>query len=330
MDGLSAEGSGDTGGADRALGTSEAAVAAVTTAADDSAHALFPHQVRLFWAAYRMLGSASEADGTVRHALTRTADADGGDELSRLVREVFGAIRTVPEQSVRHRREAHAGSWLPEPVLTGGDALGVPGALEIAESRESVSMARLVVLERLPPAERAAYVLREAFGYGSADTAAVLGLPEAQCRALRRRAQQRVRESATGGDVSRTQRRQFAEELLRVASHADQEGLTELLAEDVVAWSDGGGVPGAARRPALGAAKVGRFLAGLISQAPTGTRGRVVEINGDAAVLATARDVVVAVVAPEFGPQGLVGIRTVADPGRLVFLNRQWAERARG
>ncbi|MFF7155261.1 sigma factor-like helix-turn-helix DNA-binding protein [Streptomyces sp. NPDC008139] len=274
-----------------------------------------------------MLGSACAADEAVRHALTRTADTGAGDVLPELVREVFGAIRAVPEQAARHRREAHAGSWLPEPVLTEGGALGALGALEAVESRESVSMARLVALERLSSAERAAYVLRETFGYGSAETAVVLGLPEVQCRALRRRARQRVRESATGVDLPWPQRRQLAEDLMRAASHANQQALAELLADDVVAWSDGGGVPGTARRPALGAAKVARFLAGLISQAPAGTRGRIVEINGDAAVLATTGDVVVAVVAPEFGPQGLVGIRTVADPGRLLFLNRQWARR---
>ncbi|MEW2520969.1 sigma factor-like helix-turn-helix DNA-binding protein [Actinacidiphila alni] len=269
-----------------------------------------------------MFGSACEADRAVRDALTRTADAGGADALHSLIREIFGRALSVPEQAVRHRRETPSGPWLPEPVLTGGGALG---ELTTAGSRESVSMARLVALERLTPAERAAFVLTECFGYGSAEIAAVLGLSETQCRTLRRRARQRVPASAPGVEPPAPQRWRWAEDLLRAAARADQAALTELLADDVVAWSDGGGVPGTVRRPVLGAAKVGRVLARLITGVPPGTRGRIAEINGDAALLATAGDTVVGVVAPEFGPLGLVGIRTVADPGRLVFVNRQWS-----
>lgn len=99
----------------------------------EGAHEVFPHQVRLFGAAYRMYGSACEADEAVRHVLTRVAHTGEGDALPLLFRELFGRARTVPEQAVRHRREAHAGSWLPEPVLTDGGALG---DLDTAESRE--------------------------------------------------------------------------------------------------------------------------------------------------------------------------------------------------
>jgi hypothetical protein len=217
---------------------------------------------------------------------------------------------------------------LPEPVLTDS---GVLGPLETAEARESVSMARLVVLERLIPAERAAFVLREMFGYGPAESAAVLGVPEARGRVMQRRARRRVRESG-GARPEETwqERRLLVDELLRATADADEDALAELLSEDVVAWSDGAGQDGTARRPVLGAVKVGRFLAGLLAKAPEGTYGTVAEINGDAAVVALAAGEVVGVLAPEFSPQGLVGIRTVADPLRLVFLNRQWAERERG
>lgn len=289
--------------------------------------------MRLFGTAYRMLGSACEAEEIVGAQVARLAAGDlGGKEGAEgdfgalLVREVLGEVVRRAEAALRGRREAHAVAWLPEPVLTGG---GVLGSLETPEARESVSMARLVVLERLPPAERAAYVLREQFGYGPADASVLLGLPEERCRSLLRRARQRVRESESVGrtETGCEQRRLAVEELLRAVLDEERAAVEVLLADDVVAWSDGGWEPGAVRRPILGAAKVGRFLTGLRARAPEDTNGTVVEVNGDAAVVGTARDEVVGVLVPEFGERGIVGIRTVADPARLAYLTRQWAAR---
>ncbi|HEY3477593.1 MAG TPA: sigma factor-like helix-turn-helix DNA-binding protein, partial [Streptomyces sp.] len=232
------------------------------------------HEVRLFGAAYRMLGSACEADELVGAALGRVARtaysrASAADRDAALVADVVGAALAALEPS-RQRRDTHTGSWMPEPVLTG---TGVLGPLETAEARESVSMARLVVLERLTPAERAAYVLREMFGYGTAESAAVLGVSEVRGRAMHRRARRRVRESAgpRGEETTVQERWALAEELLRATTEADEDALAELLHEDVVSWSDGGGQEGMARRPVLGAVKVGRFLAGLLAKAPEGT-----------------------------------------------------------
>lgn len=291
-------------------------------------------RVRLFGAAYRMLGSACEAEAIVA---PRAAPGDrcgkdgGGGEAdgpsdARLVRAVVGEAMRRAETATRGRREGHAVAWLPEPVLTGAGALG---RMDTPQARESVSMARLVVLERLSPGERAAFVLREQFGYGPADASVVLGLPEGRCQSLLRRSRRRVRESETptrteaGGE----QRRQAVEELLRAILDEDRAAVEELLADEVVAWSDGGWEPGAVRRPVLGAVKVGRFLTGLRARAPEGITGTVVEVNADAAVVGTARGEVVGVLAPEFGERGMVGIRTVANPARLAYLTRQWAAR---
>lgn len=288
--------------------------------------------IRLFGAAYRMCGSACDAQQAVAEVLGSSsvaAGADpgaGGSAYGRLVRQVFGELLRR-EDPVRPRREGHqhAGTWLPEPVLTAG---GVLGPLDTAERRESVSMARLVLLERLTPQERAAYVLREVFAYVPADAGAVLGVPEARCGALIRRARQRIRAAEGPGRTSEgeAQRWSTAEELFRAIRDDDRAGVEELLADDVVAWSDGGSEPGVVRRPVLGVAKVGRFLAGARAQIPQHARGQVVEVNGDAAVIATVGAEVIGVLAPEFGPQGLVGIRAVADPGRLVFLRGQWGD----
>jgi hypothetical protein len=302
--------------------------------AGDGDDGLAAHRVRLFAAVYRMLGSARAAAQMVADAFdgpappVRPGSGAAGDPDARLVREVFGAAlrRAEAEAGVRGRRDGPGGPWLPEPVLTGG---GVLGPLDSPPARASVSLPRLVLLERLVPAERAAYLLREVFGYGPAQVGAVLGLPEARCAALWRRARQRIRENEgvvrADSEQSGTQRRLTAQELLRALAERDRPALEELLADDVVAWSDGRGEPGAVRRPVLGAAKVGRFLAGLVDRGPEDTQGRVAEVNGEPAVVASAGGGVVGVVVPEFGRRGLVGIRVVADPVRLEYFNRQWA-----
>jgi RNA polymerase sigma-70 factor (ECF subfamily) len=306
------------------------AVAGGGEAAPTRAGGLVVHREPLFAAAYRMLGSACGAQDAVRDAFAgsaRPGPGAAGDPFAWLVREVFGAALRQGG-TARGRREGHPGPWLPEPVLTEDGALG---PLETAEGRESVSLPRLVLLERLSPAERAAYVLREAFGYGPARTASVLGLTETRCRELQRRALQRVWEVEAAPrteEKSGPQRRLVAEQLLRAVAGADQPALEELLADDVVAWSDGGGRQGVVRRPVLGATKVGRFLAGLSAKIAEGTRGCVAEVNGEAAVVAASGERVVGVLVPEFGAQGLVGIRIVADPARLVFISGQWAARA--
>lgn len=320
MDSLRDEGAGTipeqpSGGAARASGLPEA------------------ERVRLFAAAYRMLGSATAAEKVVRDVLAGgtapdaapAQPAEGIAVPSRdlLVRDVFAAVLHRADVA-RPRREAHPGPWLPEPLLTAGGALGPLGTPAL---RAAVSMPRLVLLERMPPAERACSVLHELYGYGPAESAVVLDLDEARCAALAHRARQRLREDegAERTAADEEARRPAVRELLRAATDADQEALEALLAEDVVAWSDGGG-SGVPRRPVLGVTKVARFLAGLLGKAPSGTRGNLAEVNGDAALVATAAAGVVGALVPEFGPQGLVvGVRTISDPVRLVYLARQWA-----
>lgn len=149
------------------------------------------HRTRLFGLAYRLLGSADEAEDAVQDAYLRFTDADRteiehpGAWLAKVVTNLCLTRLT----SARARRERYVGTWLPEPVLT---ADGTLGPLESAQQRDEVSLAMLVLLERLTPAERAVYVLREAFGYGHREIAGVLDLSEANCRQLYRRAAGRV------------------------------------------------------------------------------------------------------------------------------------------
>ncbi|MDF3292344.1 RNA polymerase sigma-70 factor [Streptomyces silvisoli] len=281
---------------------------------------------RLFAVAYRMLGSAAEAEDVVQEAYLRWQRADRGQVAvpgAWLARTVVNLCLNVLD-SARLRRERYVGPWLPEPVLTADGALG---PLESAERRESVSFALLVLLERLTPAERAVFVLREAFGYPHAQIAEVLELSEDNSRQLLRRARSRVGEPQARFEATWEQRRRMVEEFLRAAGDGDVAGLEELLTQDVVAWADGGGRVSAARRPVLGPSKVARLVAGLVLKAPPGLRVEIVEVNGEPAMVALLRSRVLGVLVPEFAHQGIVGLRNVLNPRKLEFFGRQWSGR---
>jgi RNA polymerase sigma factor (sigma-70 family) len=298
---------------------------------------------RLFGLAYRLLGSAADAEDIVQDAFLRW-EAAGQQEIGNpaawLTRAVTNLCLTELA-SARQRRERYAGTWLPEPVLTGGGDLG---PLETAEQRESVSMALLLILENLTPPERAVFVLHEAFGYRYAEIGAILGRSEAACRQLAHRAAGRVREARHAARVSARaaapgtaeSARPLIERFLAAAGAGDVAGLEELLAEDVVSWSDGGGKFPAGMRPVYGHAKVIRLLASLgpalLGGAPATGAARAyagvreagieftrAEVNGAPAMLAWSGGRLFAVVIPEFGPAGITALYSVVNPGKLAF-----------
>uniref|UniRef100_A0AAU2JLI4 RNA polymerase sigma-70 factor n=1 Tax=Streptomyces sp. NBC_00049 TaxID=2903617 RepID=A0AAU2JLI4_9ACTN len=281
------------------------------------------HRPRMFGIAYRMLGSAAEAEDTVQDAYLRWVGADRGgiENPGAWLAKVVTNLCLNHLTSARARREQYVGPWLPEPVLTGGGALG---PLETAEQRESVSTALLVLLEQLTPVERAVYVLREAFAYGHREIAGLLDLTEANCRQLYRRAAARVaadRPAAAGPrfepDPARWQG--LVETFLTAAQSGDLSRLEGLLTADVRYVSDGGGVVGAAVRPILGRDKVARFAMGALRKYVAGLPVSVVEVNGAPALLFGE----VAILSVEL-ENGLVsGISTVVNPEKLAFLRRQ-------
>ncbi|MFC3963317.1 RNA polymerase sigma-70 factor [Nocardia jiangsuensis] len=275
---------------------------------------------RLFALAYRMLGSASEAEDAVQETYLRwaAAETDG-------IRSAEAWLTTVTVNlcrswlvSARARRESYVGPWLPEPVPTPDTDLG---PLETAQQRELVSLALLAALERLNPVERAVFVLREAFGYPHREIAAMLELSEANSQQIHSRASVRVREGRGRFEVSVERARELLERFLAAAGEGDVAGLRALLAADVVATSDGGGVVSAARRPVTGVDKVSAFLLGLLRRAPAGFTLEAAEVNGSAGLLARVDGAVYVVVAPEFGefPDGprLVSLSFVLNPAKL-------------
>ncbi|WP_098241250.1 RNA polymerase sigma-70 factor [Streptomyces formicae] len=290
-----------------------------------SAEEFASHRPRVFGLAYRMLGSAQEAEDTVQDAYLRWRGARRAD----IERPAAWLAKTVTHlclnrlTSARARREEYVGTWLPEPVITSGGALG---PLESAEQRDAVSMALLVVLERLTPTERAVYVLREAFAYGHREIAGVLDTSEANSRQLYRRAARAVAAGRTRFEPEPRPHRELVEAFLAAARDGDVAGLEKLLAADVTWWGDGGGKVTAARRPVLGREKVVRFLVGGMRTFGAAMDFSYAEVNGAPAVLARVEGTLVGTASFELSGDGaVIGVRAVVNPDKLAYAERQVA-----
>ncbi|MGW1562196.1 RNA polymerase sigma-70 factor [Streptomyces sp. NPDC002144] len=281
-----------------------------------------PHRPRLFGLAYRMLGSADEAEDVVQDAYLRFSGADraGIDHPAAWLAKVVANLCLTRLTSARARRERYVGTWLPEPVITSDGTLG---PLESAEQRDAVSLAMLVLLERLTPNERAVYVLREAFGYGHREIAGVLDLTEANCRQLYRRAVRRVEEDRSRFEPVPGRRAELVSSFLAAARDGDLAGLEKVLAADVIWSSDGGGKVSAARRPVEGREKVARLAVGGAERFAAGLEFTPTEINGEYGLAAWAGDTLAGVVAFEVRDGLIAHLRIVLNPEKLAFVRRQ-------
>jgi len=284
---------------------------------------------RLFGLAYRLLGSAADAEDVVQEAYLRWSN-----------RARMAAGPAVPEAwlttvvtnlclnllgSARSRRERYVGPWLPEPVATADGALG---PLETVEQRDSVSLGLLVLAERLTPRERAVFVLREAFEYPYREIGLVLEVDEAHARQLHRRARARLDRPRRGQLVDRDAHALVVRRFLSAAVEGDLAGLEALLAESVVSWADGGGEVGTARRPVEGRDRVLRYWLGLGGHpAARAIRLDVTEVNGAPAAVLSDADGVRAVVAVEVVEDRIVTVRLMASPTKLSYVAGQLAPR---
>ena len=219
--------------------------------------AFVAHRSLLFTVAYEMLGSAADAEDVVQETWLRWVGVDQsevGSPRAYLVRMVTRqALNRL--RSVSRRREEYVGEWLPEPLLTNSD---VAEDLGLAES---VSIAMLTVLETLGPAERAVFVLREVFETPYDEIAEVVGKTPAAVRQIAHRAREHVAARRPRMQVDRAEQLAVVEKFLAAVSTGDVQGLMEVLAPDVVAIADGGGVVPALRKPVTGAAKLAALLA---------------------------------------------------------------------
>jgi RNA polymerase sigma-70 factor (ECF subfamily) len=277
----------------------------------------------LFGLAYRLLGSAADAEDVVQDAFLRWHGADHGAIaapgawLARVVTNL--CLNRLA--SARAQRERYVGPWLPEPVMT---ADGELGPMDTAQQRDSVSMALLALMEKLSPPERAAFVLRESFGYRHREIAEVLGVSEENSRQLCRRARGRIDRSAGSRfEPATVPWQQLVERFLAAAQDGDLPGLEQFLADDVTAWADGGGKVSAARRAVSGRAVVAHYLAGVIRTFGSGIEVMLAEVNGQPGVLGRRGTELVGVLAVEIAGDRIAALRIVANPGKLGFAARQ-------
>ncbi|MER7832679.1 RNA polymerase sigma factor SigJ [Streptomyces sp. NPDC095602] len=286
---------------------------------------------RLAAIAYRLLGSASEADDAVQETYLRWHAADVGriEVPEAWLTKVLTNICLNQLTSARARRETYVGQWLPEPLLTGDPMLG---PADTAEQRESVSYAVLTLLERLSPNERAVYVLREAFDHPHREIAEILDITEAASQQIYHRAKKHVADGKARARIDEAAARRIVEEFLAAATSGRTEPLVRLLTADAVSLGDGGGKVPARATPLEGALAVASFLRGLFkpSKAKRALLGGAPELyattaNGGPAVVAVVDGRVVAVSCLEVGPEGIVAIRNQANPDKLVRATEQWA-----
>jgi RNA polymerase sigma-70 factor, ECF subfamily len=252
-------------------------------APDDRLESFREHRPLLFSIAYRMLGSAAEAEDLLQETYLRWQRAEPAevrspkDYLSTTVTRL--AVDHL--RSARVRREVYVGPWLPEP-LVGVDEHDPIAALDLAES---LSTAFLVLLERLTPTQRGAFLLHEVFGYEYPEVARILGTSEANCRQLVRRAKQLIAHGRPRFELEPSAAGDLAQRFLDACTTGDLDSLLTLLAADAVAWADGGGKFSAARRPVLGAERVARFITGVIRKWHAAGEVRVAPVSGGRGLL---------------------------------------------
>lgn len=274
------------------------------------------HRPLLFSIAYRMLGTVMEAEDAVQECYLRylATDVDAIRSPKAFLSTVITRICLDQLKSARVQREEYVGPWLPEPLLT------TDGPDELLAQHESISLAFLVLLETLSPVERAVFLLREVFDYEYGEIARIVEKSEANCRQLYRRAKQHIQARRPRFDANPNQQQQLLQSFLHALDQGNVDGMTNLLAEDVQLWSDGGGKAAAATRPLAGRDVVVRFLLGLSRQRPDGTRVTVAEINGAPSFLIYVVDDLVAV-GNLVGDVGKIQeVRFVRNPDKLRHL----------
>ncbi|MFF4705226.1 RNA polymerase sigma-70 factor [Streptomyces sp. NPDC001288] len=268
---------------------------------------------RLFGIAYRVLGSAAEAEDVVQETWLRWQNTDRSKviEPAAFLATTTTRLAINVAQSARVRRESYIGPWLPEPVDTRNDPqLG-------AERDEAVEMAVLLLMEKLNPVERAAYVLRQAFDYPYARIADMLETSEANARQLVSRGRRHLA-AERREQVSPEAHRRFLEVLLSAARTGDLKVLEDVLTADVVSYSDGGGIRGASRIPVVGRPHVSRYLVAFAPRFWPDKEIRWVEANGRPAVLVSSGGEAVALLSVDVSVDGIDRLMWVMNPDKLL------------
>ncbi|MFK4087022.1 RNA polymerase sigma factor SigJ [Kribbella sp. NPDC020789] len=285
---------------------------------------------RLGAIAYRLLGSATEAEDAVQEVFLRwqAAERDRIEVPEAWLTKALTNLCLNQLTSARARRETYVGQWLPEPLLAGDPLLG---PLETVEQRDSVSIAVLVLMERLTPNERAVYVLREAFGYSHREIAEILDSTETACQQIFHRAKRHIADGKARTEVDQATARRIVEEFLAAATSGRTEPLVKLLTGDAIALGDGGGKVPARAGAFVGAKAVATFIRGLFKPAENkrayvgGSPDLYAGVaNGEPSIVLVVGNRVVGIMHLEVTADGITSIHTAVNPDKLERATTHW------
>lgn len=279
----------------------------------------------LFSIAYRMLASVSDAEDVVQDTYLRYQHAqDEGAAIESLKSYLCATVtRLAIDQlrSARTRRETYVGQWLPEPIITDGPGGGGDPAAD-TERAESISMAFLLLLQRLRPVERAVFLLHDVFGHSFQEIAGIVGKSEDNCRQLALRARKRVEAERPRFEPDLRQRQDLAQRFFAAISASDVAAIMRLCADDAVVYGDGGGKAPQWSKPITGGDRVAQLLAGVGARiAELGGRLVLREVNGQpGAMIVDDQQRLVSVFALEITGGAVRAVRSVINPDKLRHL----------
>jgi RNA polymerase sigma-70 factor (ECF subfamily) len=276
----------------------------------------------LFAIAYRMLGSASDAEDVVQECYIRYTQASTGEisSLKSYLTTIVTRLCLDHLKSAHVQREQYRGNWLPEPILT-------PDTEETAwrtvEQHEDISIAFLLLLERLTPYERAVFLLREVFSYDYEEIAEIVGKSATYCRQIFHQAKGHIHsESARFSAPPKDVQQQLVEQFLAACQQGDMKALVDVLEADVTWWADGGGKVYAAPYPLHGRERVVKLLSGLLRQFPH-VRWQTANVNGGASILVWDKETLLSVLTCEMTAERIVTLYEIINPDKLVYIQQQ-------
>jgi RNA polymerase sigma-70 factor (ECF subfamily) len=284
------------------------------TGREEEFEALRPHALRV---AYQMIGSVTDAEDLVQEAWIRWNGADRAriESPRAWLTTVVTRLSMNYLDSARVRRERYVGTWLPEPILTEPEA----SAQVRVEIDESLTLAFMVLLESLSPKERAVFLLHEVFGMPHGQVADVLGTAEASSRQLLHRARAQIRARRPRFTATEEAHRELLDRFREASRSGDVDALAELLVEDVVVLSDGGGKARAAPRPVHGRDRVARFVVGALAKlVPDTVESRFARINGVPGLIAASDGRTLAVISAEVRDGLIQSLYIVTNPDKLA------------
>lgn len=267
------------------------------------------HRSLLFAIAYRMLGSRSEAEDMVQETFLRwqAAPRDEVESARAYLSTIVTRLCLDQLRSARARRETYVGPWLPEPLRTAEPV-----------DPQSISLAFLVLLERLSPVERAVYLLHEVFEYSHGEVAAMVGKEEAACRQLFHRARAHIDERRPRFAASRAEHERLLTGFLGAVQAGDLEALRGMLAKDAISWSDGGGKRLAARNLVHGADAIARLFVGIARKADAAGEAEFAEVNGWPALVLRRDGQVTDVLGIETDGAQIHAVHLICNPDKLA------------